>query len=209
MSRTKEDVGTTSPEQKHLSPTRDLQRGEKTGSPFPRGPSASQSRAPTPKDGQALMPQLWRKRYLLSPCIHLHIFPPEGDSEVRSWTCRTRRSEPGAGAGRWLEMLTNTHFAPCFLFPLSSLGTSVFLGWFSEVPVDWRGSLSTWLQQSGLPSWGSAAPQLYAKKRVWLSPCSLAGKGNAWLQIKGLGKHKVILSTQSCLQHLCDRLLPL
>lgn len=65
MSQTKEDVGTTSPEQKHLSPIRDLQRGEQASSPLPQG--FSQDRALIQKDGQALLPQLPRKRYMLSP----------------------------------------------------------------------------------------------------------------------------------------------
>jgi len=60
-------MGTARPEQKHLSPTWDLQRGEQGGSPSPRGLSPSQARALRQKDGQTLIPQLWRKRYLLSP----------------------------------------------------------------------------------------------------------------------------------------------
>lgn len=34
ISQTKEDMGTTSCEQKHLSPTKDMQRGQQAGSPF-------------------------------------------------------------------------------------------------------------------------------------------------------------------------------
>lgn len=88
------------------------------------------------------------------------------------------------------EVAGNTHkhqFPPCFLFLLSSLGTSVFLGWFSEVPVDWRGSLSTWLQQSGLSSWVSAAPSYMPKSTSGSRPAPLQGKGTHGFKIRGLG----------------------
>lgn len=34
ISQSKEDMGTTNCEQKHLSPTKDMQRGQQAGSPF-------------------------------------------------------------------------------------------------------------------------------------------------------------------------------
>lgn len=79
-------------------------------------------------------------------------------------------------------------FAPRFLLPFSSLSTLVFLGWFSEVPVDWRGSLSTWLQKSGLPIWACAAPELSVEKNKSSShPAPLQGEGTLGFKIKGWG----------------------